>query len=735
MLLESLRNKGDWEHNKKVLEEGQGEIVTWKRPSTEGNVKDYLPCQHCFAMFKRTELWRHEKNCRNCSKEHTSGAMNKKGKKRIQKASSHLLPICQSTEGLQNLIHNMRQDEVTLHIRNDDMIINYGNSLYAKKGREKSQHAYIAQKMRELGRFVLAAKDLDKHVRGLKYLCDPTKFDLTIKAARKVSYYTSSTKEFGKPSTAVKIGFSLKAATEAWIGHCLMTSDVLMEKKAKKFKMLLDTSWSSYVSINAHSTIEQRKWNKEDCVPLTEDVIALQNYLQKVEDEAKEELKKHPNTTAYKLLSECLLAQVIVFNKKREGEASRLTMETYIKADTGPVNKDIYETLSPVEQQMSHRLTRVVTRGKRGRKVPILLTERTKTSLDFLIEMRSEVGVLDENPYVFARIGTTTNIRGCDCLRKFAEDSKASNPELLRSTKLRKHVATLCQLLDLNNQELEQLARFMGHDIRVHCDYYRQTDKTFQVAKIGKLLFALESGAGALKGKDFKTLDSVVLGQESYSKTGGLKRKSAAVEQSLLIDGDGKEMLSTQSTRLIEKRTVTAATEDSEDFADDSDTDDEEVQLPTLSRKSMKRKYTILRNVNQGGDGEQLDLSPERELMEGPSSTKPCNKESDKKEDDAESYVTQSPCPIKRSKMRTKQGVAADSGPVETKGKIPWTQQEKMAVQQFMTSFVAMRKVPGKNECIMCIEKSSPALQRRTWKDVKYFVHNEILKIKKTLKH
>ncbi|CAG5930740.1 unnamed protein product [Menidia menidia] len=59
-----------------------------------------------------------------------------------------------------------------------------------------------------------------------------------------------------------------------------------------------------------------------------------------------------------------------------------------------------------------------------------------------------------------------------------------------------------------------------------------------------------------------------------------------------------------------------------------------------------------------------------------------------------------------------------NDSPVETKGKIPWTQQEKMAVQQFMTSFVAMRKVPGKNECIMCIEKSSPALQRRTWKDL-----------------
>ncbi|CAG5897225.1 unnamed protein product, partial [Menidia menidia] len=55
--------------------------------------------------------------------------------------------------------------------------------------------------------------------------------------------------------------------------------------------------------------------------------------------------------------------------------------------------------------------------------------------------------------------------------------------------------------------------------------------------------------------------------------------------------------------------------------------------------------------------------------------------------------------------------------PVETKGKIPWTQQEKMAVQPFMTSFVAMRKVPEKYECIMCIKKSSPALQQRTWID------------------
>lgn len=62
----------------------------------------------------------------------------------------------------------MQQDHVTCHIRNDEMICAYGDALFAKKGREQSQHRYIAQKLRELGRFMLAAKDIDKHVSSLK---------------------------------------------------------------------------------------------------------------------------------------------------------------------------------------------------------------------------------------------------------------------------------------------------------------------------------------------------------------------------------------------------------------------------------------------------------------------------------------------------------------------------------------------------------------------------------------
>ncbi|KAJ4936945.1 hypothetical protein JOQ06_001529 [Pogonophryne albipinna] len=323
---------------------------------------------------------------------------------------------------------------------------------------------------------------------------------------KSLSKFRPSKNEFGKPSTAVKLGFSLKGAVEVLIGQTLMNEDDLGEKRAKKFFELLEKNWKNYVSVSAHQTIKENSWNKQDDIPLTKNVMALRDHLRIVEDEAREKLSQQLSLPAYKQLNEAVLAQVIIFNKRREGEASRLTLDTYKKVNTTSINDDIYETLSPLEKELSKLLTRIEIRGKRGRKVPVFFTERMKESIDLLIKWRDEAGIPADNPYLFARPGAMTNIRGCDCLRRYADESKAENPELLRSTKLRKQVATLCQLLDLSEQELEQVVRFMGHDIRVHREFYRQTDKTFQIAKISKLLFAMEQGSGTLTGKNLDTI-------------------------------------------------------------------------------------------------------------------------------------------------------------------------------------------------------------------------------------
>ncbi|XP_051929371.1 uncharacterized protein LOC127605660 [Hippocampus zosterae] len=509
VLLEQLRNKGDFKHNSTVLKKGQGELVTWKQPTDAASIHDYLPCPSCYGWFLKTGLWKHHLVCR--ARELCEDDKRKKGK-RVQKDAASLLPTALSSGGCEEIINNMRQDPVSFHIRSDYLICKYGESLYAKHGSVKSKHQYIAQRMRELGRFMLIAKEMDKTVMGLQDLCIPSKFKTAVDVAKRLTAFSPGKNEYGKPSTALKLGFCLKGAVEVLIGQTLMRDDDVAEKKAKKFLELLERNWKNHVSVSAHQTIEEKRWNRQDDIPLTKDIITLRDHLRMVEQEAKAELTQKMSLSAYRKLNESVLAQIIVFNKRREGEASRMTLETYQNASTNPVNQDIFETLSPLEKELSKLLTRIEVRGKRGRKVPVFFTERMKESIDVLIEKREDAGIPIENPYLFARPGAMTNIRGCDCLRKYAEESNAENPTFLRSTKLRKQVATLCQLLDLGEQELEQVARFMGHDISVHRDFYRQTDKTFQIAKISKLLFAMEQGTGTLSGKNLDTIQLSLCG-------------------------------------------------------------------------------------------------------------------------------------------------------------------------------------------------------------------------------
>ena len=113
-------------------------------------------------------------------------------------------------------------------------------------------------------------------------------------------------------------------------------------------------------------------------------------------------------------------------------------------------------------------------------------------ALDLLVSKRQECGVPQENIYLFARPYAFSFYRGSDCLRHFAKACGAKSPVSLTSTKLRKQTGTLSQVLNLTNTELDQLAGFLGHDIRVHRQFYRHPEGTLQLAKIRKVLMALE---------------------------------------------------------------------------------------------------------------------------------------------------------------------------------------------------------------------------------------------------
>ncbi|KAG5884219.1 hypothetical protein JTB14_011708 [Gonioctena quinquepunctata] len=103
-----------------------------------------------------------------------------------------------------------------------------------------------------------------------------------------------------------------------------------------------------------------------------------------------------------------------------------------------------------------------------------------------------KTGVPKKNPYVFGVRGINENdskyLRACNLLRKFSEDCGAECPERLRGTKLRKHIATKCITLNLEQEEVSDLANFMGHAEKIHKDKYRQPLLSREILRISKLL-------------------------------------------------------------------------------------------------------------------------------------------------------------------------------------------------------------------------------------------------------
>ena len=156
LLLEKLRNLGNFKHNIEVIKHGEGQLIPWRAPSEPVDAAEYCPCEHCLGFFLKKELWRHENKC----KFNTCSSMDNKKERRVISRSQMLLPaLAKYSNGLRdNIFSSMKADEILLVVRNDNLIVSYGEKLYEKHGHLKHMFKYIKQKLRELARFLLFAR-------------------------------------------------------------------------------------------------------------------------------------------------------------------------------------------------------------------------------------------------------------------------------------------------------------------------------------------------------------------------------------------------------------------------------------------------------------------------------------------------------------------------------------------------------------------------------------------------
>ncbi|XP_051781264.1 uncharacterized protein LOC114648939 [Erpetoichthys calabaricus] len=502
--IDLLRNRGNFAHNVEVLKMGKGMLIPRRQPRNCLPSKDFAHCLNCQGFFLRHNLWRHMKHCKLRKRDQP-----KPGKNRVQSLCAFAEPVPPGVDsGLWKLMSEMIKDDISLIVKKDPCILQIARHLFNRLGSDISKHEYIRQKIRELGRLLLCARRITP-LQNMKDFIIPSSFPHVVTAVKCVAGYDQESGTMKTPSLALKLGHSLQKISNIVEAQAMVEENEMMVKNAQSFRKIYETQWNELISSVALRCLRESKWNAPQLLPFTEDVKKMHLYLDDKQEENYKNLLAEASARNWASLAKVTLTQIILFNRKREGEVSRMLLNTFLLRDVSDLHGDVALALSELEQKLCHHFIRIEIKGKRGRKVPILLSPAMHRAMKLLAEKRDVCGVPCDNNYMFARPSALSHFRGSDCIRLFAKECGAKSPKTLSSTKLRKHVATLSKVLNLNDTELDQLADFLGHDIRVHRQYYRLPEGTLQLAKISKILLALETGRlGEFKGKN---LDDITI--------------------------------------------------------------------------------------------------------------------------------------------------------------------------------------------------------------------------------
>ena len=422
---------------------------------------------------------------------------------------------------------------------------------FLSNGQAISKYTLVSQRMRQLAGLLLQLRDsTNTPDANMESYLKPEHFDTVVKAVLAIAKYEEAgrnvTARISVPSLALKIGHSIRKCCNLVMNKAIRARDDELEREAQSFLRLLDAEWQYRVSSIALKTTKDDKRNKPDLIPLTSDLMKMTTYLQEMIDRGCKDLQAEPNTTNYNKLVDVTLSRMILFNKRRGGEASRMLIASY--RDSGCTTKsgldDIQGTLSQTEQQICSRMKLVEICGKRNMTVPVLLTPAMAKAIDCILSARDKIGIDAGNEFVFARTSGLNSTDACACMRRVAENAGVEKPELIHSTKLRKYVATVSQLLDMKQNELELLCNHMGHSVTVHREFYRLPSSTLELAKISKLLLAVETGKLTdLSGKKFDELDDIPdVVQEEDEENGS----DVSVQENNEISSDEAEMYETE---------------------------------------------------------------------------------------------------------------------------------------------------------------------------------------------
>ncbi|XP_077381013.1 uncharacterized protein LOC144020955 [Festucalex cinctus] len=424
---------------------------------------------------------------------------------------------------------------------------------------------------------------------------------------------------------------------------------------------------------------------RHQMLPLLSSLSSLVLYLRRLQHSAFLSLSRQMQSAeAWRLLCHSSLALLILYNRRRECEVSKLSIVEYrarvtpqcpvpVPPGSPPALTPLEASLSPFERLVLSHLPRVGVQGKRGRIQPLILPPHCEPCLELLLQTRQDAGVDPVNPYVFARPyhSPATPLRGTDLLRSLARSSGTRNPRALTQTRVRRQVAILTQLLLLGEGEEQGRLGSSAVD-RLEHFLEREYHVTQNCAGIGQ-----DPGLMGRVGR------VVLCGERDGVLFRGMSLNHICLELDVM-SGNSADSFSEGESEGEQVK--------------------ENPESPTLAPapKATPTLLYVRKGKNNGRVGRPKKLKTTQSLAPPP--------------------PPPPLLPINRRRGSGKRGVL----------KRPWSEAERAAVEEHLTQNINELRVPAKADCERCLQQC-PLLVRnqRDWRAIKFYCHNRIQLLKK----
>lgn len=230
-------------------------------------------------------------------------------------------------------------------INSDKLIKEFGQNQLLRKGDNLAwtDVNQIRGKLRFLARLVHAVRDEAGNVCSLSELLHPSYYDAFVTAVLKIR---TTNKQL-----ALTLGHFIRQVCLLNIAQGIKTGNKPLRKNSEDFLQLYTSSWGTTVASSTLRMQQQLKLNKERKLPISSDLVALTQYVQK---EVDSELDA--SQVNYNRLQKLVLAGLLLYNKRRPAEIADIKVSDYrLSFDNQEDRPEILQSLTAEERIVASR--------------------------------------------------------------------------------------------------------------------------------------------------------------------------------------------------------------------------------------------------------------------------------------------------------------------------------------------------------------------------------------------